>query len=207
VTYPHPFWSLDRGDWVPAGELRPGERLATRTGTATVERLAPDAAWQRVYNLEVEGEHRYLVTGLEVLAHNAYPDPRAGIPNGMPQYAREGLEDLRKFRAELGPIPGGGQPNGGVLAKLEVGGRSFYGVNAHGQHITLKVNAVSLDHAELDAFQQAANANVYGGAGRLFVDAELCGYCTSAIRSLGRQLGLSFLEVITPKGIARLQLE
>ncbi|ATQ70953.1 RHS repeat-associated core domain-containing protein [Methylosinus trichosporium] len=63
------------------------------------------------------------------------------------------LADLANFRSELGL-----QPGQGALARLDVGGRKFYGINAHGQDITLSVNAISRTHAEADAFQQAASA-------------------------------------------------
>jgi hypothetical protein len=84
----------------------------------------------------------------------------------------------------------------------------FYGINAHGQPVTLEVNAISATHAETDAFQQAANAGVNGGAGQLFVDSELCGACgaNGAVASLARQLGLDSLEVITPSGRVSLEL-
>lgn len=117
-----------------------------------------------------------------------------------PTYVSQGLQDLGRFRSELGPIPGGGEPNGGVLARLDVGGQSFYGINAHGQNITLSVNAITKSHAEADVFQQAANAGISGGRARLFVDADLCQACNlnGGVRSMARQLGLQSVEVITP---------
>ena len=89
------------------------------------------------------------------------------------------------------------------MTRLDVGGRSFYGVNAHGQKITMRVNNISKTHAEMDAFQQAFNAGARGGKGRLFVDADLCGACgkNGAVRSLARQLGLTELQVVTPNKI------
>ncbi|MCZ2340409.1 MAG: hypothetical protein LC104_01275, partial [Bacteroidales bacterium] len=38
-TASHPVWSVDRNTWVPLGELRPGERVSTSNGTASVERV------------------------------------------------------------------------------------------------------------------------------------------------------------------------
>jgi hypothetical protein len=73
VTSGHPIWSLDRGDWIAAGALRPGERLATAAGEAVVEDVTAQPGEQRVYNLNVEGDHRYLVTTLGLLVHNAGP--------------------------------------------------------------------------------------------------------------------------------------
>ena len=73
VTYGHPIWSLDRGDWIAAGALRPGERLATAAGAAVVESVTAQRGERRVYNLSVEGDRRYLVGSVAVLAHNARP--------------------------------------------------------------------------------------------------------------------------------------
>jgi hypothetical protein len=70
VTYGHPIWSLDRGDWIAAGALRPGERLAAAAGAAVVESVIAQRGERRVYNLSVEGDHRYLVGESGILAHN-----------------------------------------------------------------------------------------------------------------------------------------
>ncbi|MDC3982187.1 RHS repeat-associated core domain-containing protein [Polyangium jinanense] len=108
-----------------------------------------------------------------------------------------GLDSLARFRGELGLAQGEGS-----LARLDVGGRSFYGINAHGQHVSLRVNAITRTHAEADAFQQAANAGASGGRGTLYVDRALCPACgpNGGVRGLARQLGLEELEVITPQG-------
>ena len=125
------------------------------------------------------------------------------IPLGQVRLARvvpkgaSGLDDLARFRSELGLLP-----DEGTIARLDVGGRNFYGINAHGQATTLRTNAITRTHAEADAFQQAANAGVSGGRGRLFVDRELCRACgqNGGVRSMMRQLELDELEVVTPSG-------
>jgi filamentous hemagglutinin len=109
-----------------------------------------------------------------------------------------GLADLAKHRAELSLKAGEG-----TLARLDVGGRRFYGINAHGQPVApLGVNAISATHAEADAFAQAARAGVKGGSGTLYVDRALCSSCGTfgGVRSMARQLGLESLEVVTPGG-------
>jgi len=109
-----------------------------------------------------------------------------------------GLADLAATRGELGLKVGEG-----TLARLDVGGRSFYGINAHGQPTTpLNVNAISATHAEADAFAQAARAGAKGETGTLFVDRALCPSCGTfgGVRSMARQLGLKSLEVVTPNG-------
>jgi hypothetical protein len=72
VTDAHPFWSEDRGMFVPVGKLRPGERVRTEVqGVVAVTSIQrrPRESW--VYTLEVLGEHVYEVSPLGVLVHNA----------------------------------------------------------------------------------------------------------------------------------------
>jgi RHS repeat-associated protein len=81
VTSRHPLYSLDRGEWVAVGELRPGERLLSRDGFVVVERIVPSLVEQRVFNLEVEQEHAYLVSELEIHAHNDCVEISAVAPD------------------------------------------------------------------------------------------------------------------------------
>ena len=67
----HPFWSVDRHDFIPAGELIEGERLLLYNGeTKRVVQKLPRPGPQVVYNLEVYGEHVYNITSEGVLVHN-----------------------------------------------------------------------------------------------------------------------------------------
>jgi hypothetical protein len=111
----------------------------------------------------------------------------------------DGLADLAKFRSELGLASGEG-----TLARLQVGNSQFYGINAHGQPITMRVNAITRSHAEADAFQQALNSGVTGRTGTLHVDRALCQACgaNGGVRSMVRALGLEKLTVITPGSTA-----
>jgi len=73
VTPEHRFFSYDRQDWVPAGKLKVGERLSTRSGVVNLLRL--DTMFHQltpVYNLEVRRNHTYHVGKNELLVHNAY---------------------------------------------------------------------------------------------------------------------------------------
>ena len=67
----HPLYSLDRDDWVRIRDLQVGERLQTAEGAVSVEALEKVRGAHRVYNLEVEGDHEYLVGEAGVRAHNA----------------------------------------------------------------------------------------------------------------------------------------
>lgn len=71
-TSGHPFWSEDRRAFVPAHELRTGERLKTAGDRITfVASVTKRAAREAVYNLEVDIEHVYHVGETGVLVHNA----------------------------------------------------------------------------------------------------------------------------------------
>ncbi len=71
TTANHPFWSVDRNQYVTAGELRLSERL--RTANDEITRLisvSPRPGRHDVYNIQVDGEHVYYVGNTGVLVHN-----------------------------------------------------------------------------------------------------------------------------------------
>jgi hypothetical protein len=67
----HPIWSDDRQDWVPLGELLPGETLRAANGAAIVLSLTMASVALPVYNIEIHGEHVYQVGELGLLVHNS----------------------------------------------------------------------------------------------------------------------------------------
>lgn len=71
VTGTHPFWSMDRQDWISVADLEIGETLKAADGTTIVESLSLREGCETVYNIEVEGDHVYRVGESEVLVHNA----------------------------------------------------------------------------------------------------------------------------------------
>ena len=115
ATDVHPVWSVDREDWVPAGELATGERLDTLAGPVAVVGVERIGHHPTVYNLEVHGEHVYRVTEDGVLVHNAGPrdclggagthghhsDPK--FMGGDPKQALTDMpvEDHKRLHAEL----------------------------------------------------------------------------------------------------------
>ena len=83
-----------------------------------------------------------------------------------------------------------------TAARLEIGGRVFYGHNGHGIDTTFdKVNAITKTHAEGHVTQRAD----------IYVDRELCPSCgrNNGIGSLARELGLESINVHTPSGSKR----
>jgi Pretoxin HINT domain len=70
VTVNHPVYSEDRRAFVPAGELKIGERLRPMDGGIRVVALFPRPGTHRVYNLEVNAEHAYRISERGLLVHN-----------------------------------------------------------------------------------------------------------------------------------------
>jgi len=69
----HPFWSVDREQFVEAGQLQIGENLQSADGTIVqVTRITPRRGPPvEVFNFEVDAEHVYHVGTSGVLVHNA----------------------------------------------------------------------------------------------------------------------------------------
>ncbi|MER5603938.1 Hint domain-containing protein [Streptomyces sp. NPDC002265] len=70
ATAGHPFQVEGKG-WVDAGDLRPGDLLEKRDGTTVaVSDVSELPGPARVFNFEVETDHTYYATDLDVLVHN-----------------------------------------------------------------------------------------------------------------------------------------
>jgi RHS repeat-associated protein len=70
ATASHRFYSETRHGWVAAGLLVAGERLRTSSSALVFADAQRVAARFEVFNIEVETEHVYLVSGSGVLVHN-----------------------------------------------------------------------------------------------------------------------------------------
>jgi hypothetical protein len=125
------------------------------------------------------------------------------------------FQDLASFRANVGGIParGGLLPDGGTLARIDTGGTSFYGMNAHGLP-TLIGNDFNYTHAEIDALQQAFMAGQLDSSATMYVDRSLCPYCSriDGLPQAVQDLGMDELIVhdpvnswqITPSGTVQI---
>jgi hypothetical protein len=71
VTSNHSIYSSDRLDFVPAGELSVGETLRNLDGDVRIESIEQLGSEERVYNLEIHGEHVFRVASSGVLVHNS----------------------------------------------------------------------------------------------------------------------------------------
>jgi hypothetical protein len=70
TTPNHPFFTMDRG-WVEAGNLKPGEKVRTDTGTdATVVSFTLESTPTTMWDITVDGAHDFFVGTGAVLVHN-----------------------------------------------------------------------------------------------------------------------------------------
>jgi hypothetical protein len=70
ATATHRFYSANRGGWISAYELQPGDELSGVRGAMHVAGISRISGVRRVYNMTVEDEHVYRVSALGVLVHN-----------------------------------------------------------------------------------------------------------------------------------------
>jgi hypothetical protein len=66
----HLFYSVNRGGWIEARDLRVGEEVRTKSGDAAILAIDQRPGTARVFDIEVEGDHAYYVAAAQVLTHN-----------------------------------------------------------------------------------------------------------------------------------------
>jgi hypothetical protein len=119
VTAGHPLHSADRKTWVNAGALRPGDRLTTASGIAVLRSVTKRAGPERVFNLEVAGDHEYYAGRATVLAHNTAlcGNVARGGRRGN-EVTRKQLEEIRDEFLSANPqaklVRGGRDPSTGI---------------------------------------------------------------------------------------------
>ncbi len=111
TTSAHPFWSVNRNEWVDAGDLLPGERLRSEYGrTIAVDYIGPPQPGRiDLYNIEVEQFHTYFVgtAGNAAFVHNGVPGPEGcGIPLPAKVDGAEG--EVRRLLYSRLPVEGNG---------------------------------------------------------------------------------------------------
>jgi hypothetical protein len=101
LTSNHSIYSADRLDFVPAGELRVGETLRNLDGDVRIESIEQLGSEERVYNLEIHGEHVFRVASSGLLVHNS-----SGAEISKPSLNAH-KEALGKVHTEVGKLPKG----------------------------------------------------------------------------------------------------
>ena len=105
------------------------------------------------------------------------------------------FDQLAAYRQSLGLPPAGSETDKSTIAKLEIAGQSFFGINSgsnpNRRQITFNVNPIT-----------KADAGIRGGKARLICDRELCAACglRGGVNSMAWQLNIEELEIITPSG-------
>jgi hypothetical protein len=97
VTPQHPVWCEGRQAYVPVGELEVGERLLAEDGTTPeVLGISLRELPERVYTLEVEGDHCFRVGEQGVLGHNQSTGQQSpggsSTPNAPCSLAQQGCQ-------------------------------------------------------------------------------------------------------------------
>jgi hypothetical protein len=131
------------------------------------------------------------------------------------------FQELAEYREQLSLPPAGSETDRDTVAKLEIGGLVFFGVNSSSnptrRQITMRVNPISRTHAEADAFQQAYDLGIRGGKARLIVvrvalalpNRDLCRACgqNGGVKGMARQFDLEEIEIISPSGYQLISLK
>jgi RHS repeat-associated protein len=111
VTRHHRLFSAERGDWVHAGDLTPGEALQTKDGLVHTRSVGTESLPAvEVFNLEVFGAHRYFVGERKVLAHNQYAAGAAKAVN---------LPSWKKIAIDMQHIASGHMRGGSRVSPLK----------------------------------------------------------------------------------------
>ena len=105
VTSNHSIYSSDRLDFVPAGELRGGETLRNLDGDVRIESIEHLGTEERVYNLEIHGEHVFRVASSGLLVHNSSGVEGRGKP--VSGFEPHGVNPLPGTRVRPEGIPDG----------------------------------------------------------------------------------------------------
>ena len=102
VTDNHPFWSVDRNDYIAIGDIKEGDWVKTASGLIQIVKL--DSRFARsgemLYNLETHNEHVFQVALAGILVHNSC------VIHGNPQYTSaahaKSMQDMAQRMADSG---------------------------------------------------------------------------------------------------------
>ena len=116
-TVTHRLYSETRKGWIPAGQLREGERLRTLGGSVAITSIRRKPGVHRVYNLEVQTKHCYYVGKTGVLSHNVnrcaapdnlsptnYPNPDPPMSAPPVRYDPESIDEVIRMRQGKTPV-------------------------------------------------------------------------------------------------------
>jgi hypothetical protein len=108
VTENHPFFSVDRNDFVPVGEMREGETVKIVDGLTQITDIKSRFAkvGELLYNLETHNEHVYQVSNAGIVVHNScISDIRFGGARGIDSLRTATHHDITKAFSQSGFKP------------------------------------------------------------------------------------------------------
>jgi hypothetical protein len=154
--------------------LRSGDELSTKEGKAKIESIKSVSGAHRVYNIEVEQSHQYLVSAQRLLTHNGCPttstgNTGAGLPTITQTVKMEKpigsiADDILDW---LGPRSVLEKPPGGSDILMHSADRllqiRFDLTNPHGDlpHINLEVFAPRNKYPGDRKFEYLINEHIY----------------------------------------------
>ncbi len=101
VTPEHPYWSEDREEFVPVGELSEGERVSTTKGQQRIASLTRTTYTGMLYNLETT-EHVFRVGTNGALVHNMCITPNKWESLAARQLEKKGYKILGNIENSSG---------------------------------------------------------------------------------------------------------
>ena len=131
MTSNHSIYSADHLDFVPAGELRVGETLRNLDGDVRIESIEQLSNEERVYNLEVHGEHVFRVASSGMLVHNS--SGATGSSSGLDRGANKSV--LSFNGVEVRAVRGLSHVKDGTLRQMAKDG--FAAKDANGKTLVL----------------------------------------------------------------------
>ncbi|MEV1155046.1 polymorphic toxin-type HINT domain-containing protein [Micromonospora chokoriensis] len=161
TTQNHPFWSVDRNDWVEAKDLRPAESLLSLETRVEVVRVDNYVGLRAMRDLTVTDLHTYFVLAGDapVLVHNC-PPVVGGAPGSRPfkPFTKAGKKKVLKANADS---------NGGQM-KCEMCGEPLIPATQSRSGVPHAPNEARVDHYD----PRAA-----GGSGDPSNGQGLCAIC------------------------------
>ena len=99
VTDNHPFYSVDRHDYVPIGDMHEGDFVKVKDGVARISKIQSRFArpGELLYNLETHNEHVYQVTTTAILVHNSCALGRYADDGGHHVFAKRAFEGVPRY--------------------------------------------------------------------------------------------------------------
>jgi RHS repeat-associated protein len=187
TTDNHPFWSLTRGRWIEAGQLRPGELLRTSAGTyVQVDAARHHQAARITYDLTVDAIHTYyaLAGKTPLLVHNVGGDACRAAAQEM-DHVTSGVLDIQVDEV---PFASGHRGSGGFVDDM---GRRVPGMTDSNYH-----------HVEMQAAAYMRLNNIRQGVLYINHPDGICNFCNGLAYTRPGGTPVSPISDALPEGAA-----